>query len=470
MQTRKDLLQAHRLMSQRASLALISGEPDNPELPMRRMNIAAFSGVMIGILCMAAFGIYGIIRPGGATGLEKAGMLIVEKETGARYVWCENGKLCPVGNYVSARLVAGADAKSRKTVSASSLKDFQRGPAIGIPGAPNTLPDPGDLTKAPWAVCVRTVEGTSLGRRSLVTLTAGRKVGGTPLKDGQALAVQADGQNWLLWRNSRMRLPQYALTTLGATSVPIAGKWLNSVTQGSDFAAPKIQGVGQAVRGPGGGNARIGQIFNLSTASGASSSFVLLADGLAPITPIQRDLLVADPEIRKAYGSGGVQAIEVNAGQVNAIGRSAQQIRDQKLEGKAPEIVPFNGTSPLCALYSDPSGNEDATLTLNGSLPAPPDTASAGGADQLVFPPGSAALAGRVPSPGQADQVNTYYLVAEGKRFPIKDKETAEKLGYSLPGDASKVPAGVLDLIVQGPVLDPAAVSATQTANAQAVN
>ena len=469
MQTRKDLLQAHRLMSQRASLALISGEPDNPELPMRRMNIAAFSGVMIGILCMAAFGIYGIIRPGGATGLDKAGMLIIEKETGARYVSCENGKLCPVSNYVSARLVAGADAKSRRTVSTASLKDFERGQAIGIPGAPNTLPDSGALTKAPWAVCVRTVEGTSLGRRSLVTLTAGREVGGTPLKGGQALAVQADGQNWLLWRNTRMRMPQYALTTLGATPVQIAGKWLNSVTQGPDFAAPRIQGVGQPVKGPGGG-ARVGQVFNLSTASGASSSFVLLADGLAPITPIQRDLLIADPGIQKAYGSGGVRAIDINAGQVNAVGRSAQQIRDQKLEGKAPEIVPFTGTAPLCALYSDPSGNEDATLTLNGSLPAPVESASANGADQIVFPPGSAARAGRVPSPGQADQVNTYYLVTEGKRFPIKDKETAEKLGYSLPGDASKVPAGVLDLIVQGPVLDPAAVSVTGTANAQAEN
>lgn len=469
MQTRKDLLQAHRLMSQRASLALISGEPDHPELPMRRMNIAAFSGIMIGILCMAAFGIYGVIRPGGATGLEKAGMLIVEKETGARYVWCENGKLCPVSNYVSARLVAGADDKSRRTVSTASLKEFQRGPTIGIPGAPNTLPKPGDLTQAPWAVCVRTVEGTSLGRRSLVTLTAGREVGGTPLKAGQALTVQADGQNWLLWRNTRMRMPPYALATLGATPVQIAGKWLNSVTQGPDFAAPKIPGLGQNATGPA-GKARVGQVFNLSTASGSSSSFVLLADGLAPITPIQRDLLVADPEIRKAYGAGGVRPIDINAGQVNAVGRSAQQIRDQKLEGKAPEIVPFTGTNPLCALYSDPSGNEDATLTLNGSLPAPPETANANGADQLLFPPGSAALAGRVPSPGQADQVNTYYLVAEGKRFPIKDKETAEKLGYSLPGDASNVPAGVLDLIVQGPVLDPAAVSATQTANTQAGN
>lgn len=469
MQTRKDLLQAHRLMNHRASLALISGEPDNPELPLRRMNIAAFSGIMVGILVMAAFGIFGVIRPGGARGLEKAGMLIVEKETGARYVWCEGGKLCPVSNYVSARLVAGASSRDRRTVSRASLKKFQRGPTIGIAGAPNTLPDRKELTKAPWAVCVRTVESTSSGRQSLVTLTAGRKVGGTALRSDQALVLSADGQNWLLWRNTRMRMPQYALTTLGATATPIAGKWLNSVTQGSDFAAPRIQGLGLPVNGPA-GRARVGQIFVVDTASGASTAYVLLADGLAPITPLQRDLLIADPQTQKAYAGRPVRPVGIDVSQINSIGRSTQQVQDQKLEGKAPSLLSLSGSSPLCALYADASGNGDAVLTLNGDLPAPPDVAKPQGADQFVFPPGSAALAGRVPSPGQADQVSTYYLIAEGKRFPIKDQEAAEKLGYALPGDASKVPAGVLDLIVQGPVLDPAAVSVTATTNGQVGN
>ncbi|QXJ23956.1 type VII secretion protein EccB [Actinomadura graeca] len=469
MQTRKDLLQAHRLMSQRASLALVSGEPDNPELPLRRMNIAAFSGIMVGILCMAAFGIYGVIRPGGATGLEKAGMLIVEKETGARYVWCQNGRLCPVANYVSARLVAGADAKSRRTVSGNSLTEYERGPTIGIAGAPNTLPDAKKLTRAPWAVCVRAVESTSLGRRSMVTLTAGRRVGGTELRPDQAMVVAADGQNWLIWRNTRMRMPPYALTTLGASATQIAGKWLNSVTQGPDFAAPQLPALGRPAQGPLGAG-RVGQIFSVSTASGAAASYVLLGDGLAQVTPLQRDLLVADPQIRRAYGNQPVRPIEVDAGRVNAVPQSARPLRDRQLEGKAPGIVPFKETSPLCAVYSDPSGNSDAALTLGGDLPAPPDTVQPAGADQLVFPPGGAALAGRVPSPGKANEVSTYYLVAEGKRFPIKDNETAQKLGYALPGNASKVPAGVLDLIAQGPVLDPDAVTAPAGAGTPAGN
>jgi type VII secretion protein EccB len=467
-QTRKDLLQAHRLMTQRASLALISGEPDNPELPLRRMNIGAFSGVMIAILVCAAFGIFGIIRPGGAKGLEKAGMLLVEKETGARYVWCE-GKLCPVANYVSARLVAGKDAKSRRTVSTNSLGKFERGPLIGIQGAPNTLPEPKKLTKAPWSVCVRAVTSTSAGRQSLVTLVAGRKVGGTQVRDDQGLAVQADGQSWLLWRNMRLRMPQYALATLGATPTQIAGKWLDSVSQGPDYAAPQIPGLGQPAQGPA-GQGQVGQVFNVNTSSGAAASYVLLADGLAPVTPIQRDLLVADPRTRAAYGNQQVQPIPVDAGRVNSMPQSRQQLRDARLDGRAPAMAPYQETSALCAVYDDPSGNSDAKLTIGGSLPSPPGGQQPVGADQLVFPPGSAALAGRVPSPGKAAEVNTYYLVAEGKRFPIKDAQAAESLGYALPGNASKVPAGVLDLIAQGPVLDPAAVSTTVPLNAQSGN
>ncbi|MFC5746003.1 type VII secretion protein EccB [Actinomadura rugatobispora] len=468
MQTRKDLLQAHRLMTQRASLALISGEPDNPELPLRRMNIGAFSGIMIAILVCAAFGIFGIIRPGGAKGLEKAGMLLVEKETGARYIWCE-GKLCPVANYVSARLVAGKDAKSRRTVSTNSLSKFERGPLIGIQGAPNTLPDPKKLTKAPWSVCVRAVNSTSAGRQSLVTLVAGRKVGGTQVRDDQAVVVQADGQSWLLWRNTRLRMPQYAMATLGASPTPIAGKWLDSVSQGPDYAAPQIPGLGQRVQGPA-GQGQVGQVFSVNTSSGSAASYVLLADGLAPVTPIQRDLLVADPRTRAAYGNQQVQPIQVDAGRVNSMPQSRQQLRDARLDGKAPAMAPYQESSALCAVYDDPSGNSDAKLTIGGSLPGPPGGQQPVGADQLVFPPGSAALAGRVPSPGKAAEVNTYYLVAEGKRFPIKDAQAAEGLGYALPGNASKVPAGVLDLIAQGPVLDPAAVSTTVPLNAQSGN
>lgn len=61
MQSRRDLYQAHRLMTQRVGLALLQGEPDVAESPMRRLSVGAFAGVMVGLLVVAVFGIWGLL-------------------------------------------------------------------------------------------------------------------------------------------------------------------------------------------------------------------------------------------------------------------------------------------------------------------------------------------------------------------------------------------------------------------------
>lgn len=454
MQTRKDLLQAHRLMTQRAAQALILGEPDDPELPMRRLNVATFCGVMVGLLLMAAFGIYGVLRPGGATGLRTAGMLIIEKETGARYVWCQNGQLCQVANYASARLLAGTDDAHRKTVSRESLTSFQRGPLIGIPGAPNTLPDAGQLVKTPWSVCVRAADNGVTGRTSMVALVAGQKVGGSSIRDDQAVVVQADGQSWLLWKNRRWRLPAYEVGNLTTNASQVAGKWLNALPSGPDFQSPDIPGRGQTVANGPSGPAKVGQIFQANVVSG-TASYVLLSDGLAPISPLERDLLLADPQSKGAYDGKPVQPIQLDAATVNATSKSATKVTNPDLQGNPPTVVPYSDSTPLCAVYDDPSGASAGRMTMGGSLLATPGSIAASGADQIVFPPGGAALAGVLPGPGRASEVSTYYLVVEGRRYALKSKDVATKLGYNVASDAVPVPHGVLELIPIGPVLDP---------------
>ncbi|MBC6457977.1 type VII secretion protein EccB [Actinomadura sp. HBU206391] len=453
MQTRKDLLQAHRLMTQRASQALMLGEPDHPEQPLRRLSIATFAGVMVAVLIAAVFGIIGIVRPGGATGLQKAGMLIVEKETGARYIWCENGKLCPVANYVSARLLAGADAKSRRTVSRNSLSEFERGPLIGISGAPDTLPDAKKLVKSPWSVCVRTVEMGVSGRTSAVTLIAGRSVGGRPLGDDQAVVVVADDQAWLLWRNKRFRVPSYAVASMTQNRPEVAAKWLNALPEGPPYAAPDVPGRGKSVTGPN-GPAKVGQIFTVDEAAGGAV-YVLLEDGLARISELQMQLLRADPQSTKAYGDQPVATILTDSAKANAH-QSSRNLANGELPQRAPAIVQYTDTSALCAAYEDATGNTGGRLTIGGTLPSPPQSvaANSGGADQFVFPPGGAAVAGLVPSEGKAAAVSTYYLVTEGRRFAFRSAEEAGKLGYDVPGNAAKVPADVLELIPIGPTLD----------------
>ena len=73
MQTRRDLLQAHRLMTQRAALALLQAEPDPPDQPLRRLNVGLISSVLVAVIVAAAFGVWGLLAPGDAQGLHVSG-------------------------------------------------------------------------------------------------------------------------------------------------------------------------------------------------------------------------------------------------------------------------------------------------------------------------------------------------------------------------------------------------------------
>lgn len=455
MQTRKDLLQAHRLMTQRAAQALLLGEPDSPELPLRRLNVSTFLGVMVAVLVLAAFGIIGLLSPGGAQGLEQPGTIIIEKETGARYVWCQGAKLCPVANYTSAKLLSSSGQTSQRLVSRNSLSKYDRGPMLGIYGAPDTLPDPKKLVKMPWSVCVRAAD-LLYGHTSLVTLVAGKSIGGEPFSHGQAILVQADRQPWVLWQNQRMRVSPDVVPALTSTTTVtrVAAKWLNAITEGPDFKGPFIPGLGRTVSGPR-GQAKVGQIFTVANVTGSeAASYVLMSDGLAQISDVEAQLMRADPTVRAAVG-GADNPISLPPDTFSRAPKHPGQV--SRLKGTMPRFTQYFDTSPLCVTYADTTGKQGGKFVLGAQLPPPPDAAVGGATnvDQLIFPPGGAALAGVLPSPNKA--VTTVDLVTEGRRFALQSKDVVQKLGYDLGTDGLPVPAGVLELIPSGPTLDPAA-------------
>lgn len=468
MQTRKDLLQAHRLMTQRASQALMLGEPDTPELPLRRLNVASFIGFFVAILVTAGFGIVGLLKPSSANGITDPGSIIIEKETGARYIWClqDTKKLCPVANYTSAKLLAGSGDAKQSLVSRDALSKYERGETVGIPGAPDTLPAANKLVKMPWSVCARSADVSLAGHVSLVTLVAGKQIGGRPLGADQAVLVRAGNQPWVVWRNKRMQAsPDEVATLTSTTSAPqVAAKWLNALTAGADFKAPAIPGIGQKVAGPQ-GDAMIGQIFTVTNLTRSNTtSYVLMSDGLAQISDIQARLLQEDSYAKSKLG-GTVPTARLDSEVFRQAPKHAGSITSPDLDGAMPSFVQYTDTSPLCSTYSDQSGEAGAQVTIGAELPPPPDNVYGGASyvDQLVFPPGGAALAGVLPSQGKASQINTVYLITEGRRFALQTKDLAQKLGYDLSTDAVPVPAGVVELIPAGPVLDPNAAKSTIT-------
>src|SRR6267154_6482671 len=102
MRSRREQVQAYRFLIRRIGSALLVGEPETAELPMRRYGVAVFGSVVLAVVLFAGFGIYGLLHPGGQRPVENA--IIVERETGAKYVYLQ-GFLHPILNWTSALLI-----------------------------------------------------------------------------------------------------------------------------------------------------------------------------------------------------------------------------------------------------------------------------------------------------------------------------------------------------------------------------
>lgn len=455
MQTRKDLLQAHRLMTQRAGLALVQGEPDTAEQPLRRMNIATFAGVMIAALVAAIFGIIGAItHAGGQLTPNASGVVVMDSDTGTSYIWCNGGELCPAVNYASARLAAGAagNGVTVQGVSQGTLTHYPQGQEIGIPGLPS-VPLQNNLIKGPWSVCVAT-ESTATGQRQIVTLVAGRSVGGQPVTADKAVLVQAQGRAWLIWNGQRLFIQQLNVATTilpgssQAAQVPL--QWLDSLPKGSAFQAPAIPAAGQpATNGPVG--ATVGQVYKVSVGS-TTQWFVQLTSGVAKISETEGLLLQ----------SAGAQPSTPTISQIS--GHVVQaKVGSSDLPQVPPTVVSFDPAAALCSVSSGGPGPAVGEVTVKGTVPSGALQAAGavqGGtsADRIWLPPNKGALIGVSTMSGQ-QSATTYFLVVGAARYALAARaaNTAADLGYILSAQSVLVPVNIADLIPQGSTLDPTA-------------
>lgn len=447
-QSRRDLFQAHRLMTQRAALALLRGEPDIPEQPLRRLNVAVFSGVLVAAIVTVLFFIWGLIGHGGSPLRNQPGTLVIDQQTGTSFVFCQGGELCPVVNYASARLALNSTSLNQQTVSQSALGKFPRGPLIGIPGLPQPLPDGGLLIHQPWSVCTAQTTTPVAGTRTVTSLAGGIPVGGQPLGKG-AFVARALGQDWVIWNGQRMAIKPGllpALLRVGQSVVRVPWVWLNALPQGPTFAPPPIPHRGETVKGPAGTSVAVGQVFQVTAVAG-TQYYVMLQGGLAPITQVQAQLLGFEPgapariTLRPPQVSGHLSAVRVPGG---------------GLPSSIPAIVAPTPTVPLCVVYSGDSASLTRQVETGGQMPSGGvPTGASGDVDQVALPPGAGALVGADPGTGPDPGVISYFLVADGRRFALASTRVAGLLGYRL-SQAVLLPAGVVDLIPSGPALDPA--------------
>lgn len=458
MASKRDQLHAYQFLVQRVISALVTRETDPEQPPFRRPVNAAFGGIAIAVIALAAVGVYGVLNPGGNTAWADGKKVVVEKETGTRYVYLD-GRLHPVANYTSA-LLALDDHAQTVTVSRDSLTGVPRGPRIGIPDAPDALPGSDGLLRDGWTLCSQPapdVTGTVVPTSVLMVGEQAR--GGLSLGNRAVLAdVPETGERYLLWRGYRHLISKpdqlaVGLALRATPAVRISPAVVESIPAGRPIAPIPVAQMGQPAQvvRP---DILAGQLFEVATSSGVDH-YLAEVGQLRPISELQFDIQRAYQETAKAYPNQEPRALPM--GLIEASGApqpSTAAPRPGDPPAVRPDFVRVEDGAAVCLTFEPRAAVPE--VVLSPAMPAPdPMTATpkrtdqgAVLADRVLVPAGRAAIVEAVPS---ADAPRGTFLVVtdQGVAHPLASVDVLKVLGYDGITPV-RMPAGLVARIPMG--------------------
>ncbi|MDN3359672.1 type VII secretion protein EccB [Actinomadura sp. DC4] len=462
MHNRRDQVHAHGFMVGRLVSALLHGEPDLAVPPLRRSWSGLVIGSLIAILGVVGFSVLAAVSPGGASVWRKPGTLIIDSQTGTRYVFA-GGRLRPVLNYASARLLLGAKL-TVASVGSKSLKNVPRGGPVGIVGAPDALPAP-KPEKSAWLAC-----STTTGSRPALSLSIGRTGDERPISAHQAVLVRSsDGTTYLITGGHRLRVTAPWVTrALGFSdnaAIGVRDAWLDIIPAGPDLPQPVTPGIGQGAPALEGHPAKVGQVFVSRGAGGDQRYYLLTTGGLQTITQTVAALVLSDPQTAKAY-SGAASVIDLGPAALAASKVLAAPSWAVSLPAAPPTLDAVDADRMPC-VRSVPAGNlaqtalvtvvaqpvtaANAVATVVGGSPTGTTATGNRIADQVVVAPRTGMLARTLPAPGVPGE-GLYLVTEDGAKFPVASVAAATALGYST-SVMVPVPTDLLALLPTGPVL-----------------
>ncbi|MCA1223848.1 type VII secretion protein EccB [Streptomyces sp. 8L] len=436
MQTRKDQVQAYQFAMGRLATALVSGNPGGGESPTRRASLGTFFGAALVVLLCIGFGVYGLISPVAKTSWKKDGAVVVEKENGNRFLYVQ-GVLHPVRNYASALLISGAGAAAPESVSAKSLAGVRIGSAVGIPDAPDAVPAAASLLTGAWTRCLR----PGLPGGQSVDFAPGGHTSALP-DDRQVLLSDAKGGRYVLWHGKKYRVTGDAvMIALGMDDEqPLAApdNWLSAVPSGPALAAAKIDGGGQPAGKVAGRSTAVGDLFTTAGTGGSAHFYVMLKDGIAPVTATESALMSATAGAAKPRT---VTATDIAVAPVS---------KDRTLMHRLPNLLDMRA-----------AGTEGAAVCLRQQSAGPAlrtgivleHGPAATGSRPVLLPAGKGVLALDQAQVGKQGITPREFLITEdGIEYPLDGDQAAGVLGFG-GGGGLPLPENVLALLPRGPAL-----------------
>jgi type VII secretion protein EccB len=462
----RDQVEAYNFASRRQVLALLQGDDSVSIDPRRRLNRSLMGGLLLAVVVLAATGVAGFLSGGSSDSVPSDGV-IVDDDTGGAYVRIGD-VLHPALNITSAKLIAGHQVT---TVSSSALRSLPRGLPVGIPGAPDSLPPSGDLTKRAWSVC--TIASEASAARAQVLVSVGAPVP-APLPASGGLVVQApDATVWLLTNGQRYQVTDEnvsgVLSLNQVPPLPIDADVLDLVPEGPPLDLPHIPGAGEAPLVSLPFKAVVGDLVSVKNGTNQPGLYVVMQDGVAPVDPFAFAVLA----------SGSHDTHDEAPGAIASVASTSRPVIPPLWPRQAlgQPVSPPAANEPFCITYDPQAPRTGAAWPVTFSKPstvplgqhATPVAASGASlpttATGVAVPSGGGALVKAVGS-GGVDAV--YTLVTDsGLRFAITNADAVGRLGYD-PTAAVPVPLPFVNLLPAGPGLDPTAAAAEYAGAAEA--
>ncbi|EFV14571.1 type VII secretion protein EccB [Segniliparus rugosus] len=413
--------------------------------PLRTQSRSLGVGALLVVSGLIGCFVFSLIRPAGVAGND---VVLADRSTAALYVRVGE-YLHPVLNLASARLIAGK-AVDPTMVRSAELDRFPRGNTIGIPGAPERMPQSASADAA-WTVCESAEDHA-------VTVIAGALDGGADkaaaLPSGRAAVVSTDSGAWLLWegRRSALDLADTAVTSaLGFAAPPearpVTARLLNAIPESPALAVPAIPGAGTKPSYPLPVAAPVGSVLVSYSSANTLAYYAVLAGGVQRISPVLASAL-------RASDSHGLQRPpQLTADQIARLPVSSDL--DVRAFPSAPVVPVSEEQAPvLCAGFAKTARAASGSWSLLAGSALPLSSSArtvrlVASATNVAIAPGSGYLVRPVGGGGYQ------WLSDTGVRYGVDTETDGDKtLGaLGLRGPALPIPASMLDLFAPGPTL-----------------
>ncbi|MEV3994716.1 type VII secretion protein EccB [Streptomyces halstedii] len=440
MASRRDELNAYTFAKRRLIAQFLQPHPSGSEEGAPRPLRAVVPGVIVGAVVLAVFGAWGMFKPVAPQNWDTPyeNVIIAGKSTTRYVVLKTDGKtqLHPVLNMSSAKLLLAPDKGTVIKVDESVLDDgtIPHGATLGIPYAPDRLPDASDAGASKrWAVCERPGEGgraiqkaafVFAEREQKKTEGTGRLSGGElmyvegPGPDRTRYIVDATGTAYEVAKDELL-----LRTLVGENRVPqrVSAAWLGTLHPGDPITFPAIDGTPGADAGvPGKLQSdanKVGMVL-AATSGTRTQRYVVLEGRVAPVSDFVAKLLLSSRALVDLGQDGKQKPVSAGAFEPG-------EAFGQDLRWPTSEPTPVNTASTakgsrntVCNVLRDVAPKDGATTLstwVGTGFPAPLPT----GSSSAYVTPGSGLLFRQFKG-SSADSGPLFLVTDTGLRYAMQ--------------------------------------------------